>query len=158
MKIRTLTPGDTGIIQSWLTPEMMEKINTGSPDTSKPSLLVVITTDDDIPVGLLEISSIDHVNKNARFGIMIADSANGSRFFLRAVKAFLRRCYTDLELHKIYFRVPVDNEYAQKVNRYFGFIEEGVDRDAVFINGRFKDITVFSMTAKEFEERCRKWA
>lgn len=157
MKIRALIPGDTEIIQSWLTPEMMEKINTGSPDTSKPSLVVMVTTDDDIPVGLLELSSIDHVNRNAHFGIMIADSSKGSRFFLRAVKAFLRRCYTDLELHKIYFRVPVDNEHALKVNRYFGFVEEGIDRDAVFIKERFKDIIVFSMTADEFERKCQKW-
>lgn len=157
MKIRKLKPEDNEIVQSWLTPEMLEKINTGSPDTSKPSLVAVITTDDDIPIGLMELSSIDYVNKNARFGIMIADSSKGSSLFLRAVRTFLRRCYSDIDLHKIYFRVPVDNEHAKKVNRYFGFTEEGIDRDAVFINGRFKDIIVFSMTAEEFEERCRKW-
>jgi RimJ/RimL family protein N-acetyltransferase len=158
MKIRPLTETDTPIIKAWLTPDMLSKINTGSPDSSKPSMLVMIETDDNIPVGLMELSSIDYTNMNARFGIMIADSSKGSRFFLRAVKVFLRQCFIDLELHKIYFRVPVDNEHALKVNRYFGFVEEGVDRGAVYVDGQFKDIVVMSMTAEEFERKCQKWA
>lgn len=157
MKLRELKPDDNKLVQSWLTPEMMEKINTGSPDTSKPLILAMITTDDDTPVGILELSSIDHENKNAHFGIMIADSSKGSRFFLRATKSFLNRCYKDLDLHKIYFRVPIDNTHALKVNRYFGFVEEGVDRESVYINGRFKDIVVMSMTKEEFERKCQKW-
>jgi RimJ/RimL family protein N-acetyltransferase len=158
MRIRELTDDDKPLIQSWLTPDILNKITTGSPDTSKPSLLALIETDDNVPVGLIELSSIDYQNMNARFGIMIADSLKGSRFFLRAVKVFLKRCFEDLELHKIYFRVPADNEHALKVNRYFGFVEEGIDREAVYINGKFKDIVVMSMTAEEFERKCQRWA
>lgn len=158
MKIRQFTEDDERITRAWLTPDMLHKITTGSADTSKPSLLVMIDTDDDIPVGMMELSSIDYTNLNARFGIMIADSSKGSRFFLRAVKTFLKRCFEDLELHKIYLRVPADNEHALKVNRYFGFVEEGVDRGCVYRNGKFKDIVVMSMTAEEFEGKCQKWA
>jgi len=117
----------------------------------------MIVTDADKPVGVMELSSIDTVNQNARFGIMIVDSSGGSRLFLRAVKAFLTWAFTELKLHKVYFRVPVDNEHALKVNRYFGFYQEGVDRDAVFINGQFKDIVVMSLTETEFEGKCKQW-
>lgn len=155
MKIRDITPNDI-LIYSWLTHEMQNKINTGSPDTSKPSLIVAITTDDDVPVGLMELSSIDFQNKNARFGIMIG-APTGRRFFLGAVKAFLKRCFIDLDLHKIYFRVPADNEHALKVNRYFGFTEEGIDREAVYCSGQFKDIVGFSMTKEEFGRKWNEW-
>ena len=87
MHFRALETKDMDIIQKWLTPEMLNKIDTGSPDESKPYFIVVIAAEDDSPVGLMEISSIDMDNKNARFGVMCID-ARGYQYYTGWLRLF----------------------------------------------------------------------
>ena len=64
--------------------------------------------------------------------------------------------YYKIKLNKCYTHVFEDNLQSINSNLKFGMKKEGILRNNVFRNKKFKNVVVFSMLKKEFERKYER--
>ena len=110
-------------------------------DTGKACLMIICLTDNDRPVGCVQIKDIDRVHNKGEYGIFIGEAdAQGKGYGNEAAKMMLRYGFEELSLHRIYLEAIEGNERAIKSYENAGFIKEGVLKDNVLIDGSYRNI------------------
>jgi len=100
-------------------------------------------------IGICQLFNIDFINSNAELQIRIGNSTyQGKGLGREAVKAVLQYSFNDLGLHRVYLKVFSTNVYAIKAYQKLGFNQEGILKEAAFINGRFIDILMMAILNK----------
>lgn len=102
-------------------------------------------------LGLVSLTNIDHLNQSAVLHIMIGDTARqGKGMGTFAVKAMLDHAFQNLNLHRVELKALTSNERARHVYEKVGFVREGILRKAVYKNGEFVDLYVYSLLREEY--------
>lgn len=115
--------------------------------------LAILTDESKRYVGNVNLTNIHPINASAEFSILIGDeSARGKGVGLLATKMILTHGFKNLNLHRIYLTVLVDNQPALTLYEKVGFKRDGIEREAVFKNGKFQDLVCMSMLKHEFQE------
>lgn len=115
-------------------------------DTGKAVQFIICNSDDNAKIGSVYLRDIDIINRKAEFGIFIGEREYLGRGYGRiATKQILEYGFNELRLHKIFLRVLLDNIQAIKAYRSVGFVEEGIFRDDVLINNKYRDIMFMSI-------------
>jgi diamine N-acetyltransferase len=126
---------------SW--PEHIKWVTTRLENGSETFFVIAL---EDRPIGVINLSSIDHHNKSADFSIRIGESTDqGKGFGTQAVRLLIEFCWRDLNLHRISLTVFSDNSRAIASYKKSGFEFEGELREAAFISGSWRDLTVMSI-------------
>ena len=103
-------------------------------------------------VGIVSLVQIDLISKNACFGIVMGDKKRQGRGIgTDATRVVVQYGFDMLNLNRIYLLVPAYNARAKSVYRKIGFVREGVMRRHVFMNGRYHDVEVMGLMAREFK-------
>lgn len=112
-----------------------------------------IKTEDGDYLGNIELTAIDRRSRKAEIGLMLGVKDSWGKGFARdALKGMCRYGFQELGLHRIYARVLQFNQRAHKLFERNGFRDEGVEREGYFAAGRFWDVHVYAVLAREFEE------
>ena len=110
----------------------------------------------DRAVGSCYLRDISSTNKSAEFGIFIGeDDARGKGYGTMAGKLLLDYGFNSLGLHRIFLRVFEDNTAAIRSYRKIGFREEGVFKDMIYQNGRYRSM-VFMACFNENEKNVSR--
>jgi RimJ/RimL family protein N-acetyltransferase len=105
-----------------------------------------VMTLEDRPIGVVNLSSIDSHNRSADFSIRIGESSDRGRGYgTQAVQLLIDFCWRDMNLHRLSLTVFSDNSRAIKSYLKSGFEFEGELRDAAFISGTWRNLTVMSI-------------
>jgi diamine N-acetyltransferase len=98
-------------------------------------------------VGLIGLDHLDHRNQSAEYGRLLIASAEARRlgYAKDATETLLAYAFGELNLRRIYLRVYADNTGALGLYERCGFTREGVEREAVFMGGRFRDVVLMSV-------------
>lgn len=97
-------------------------------------------------VGAVYLLSIDWLNRDAEFAIWIgAVASRGMRIGEAATRLMLAHAFGDLNLNRVHLSVLAHNEPAIRLYRKVGFVEEGVQRQAVFKGGEYRDLVLMAM-------------
>ncbi|OGQ46671.1 MAG: hypothetical protein A3H42_04230 [Deltaproteobacteria bacterium RIFCSPLOWO2_02_FULL_46_8] len=97
-------------------------------------------------IGFCKLVNMHRVCRSAEMQIKIGDRAYLSQGYgSEALGLLLRFAWDDLNLHRVYCYVFADNERAIKLYEKFGFLREGVMREAAFIDGEYKDIIIMGI-------------
>jgi len=107
--------------------------------------LIICRKDDDKKIGTINLSSINHKNQKAEFGVMISEIYWNKGYAFEASNKFINYAFNEFNLKKIYLEVLEENEAAIKLYHKLGFIKEGSLRDSIFKNGEFKDVLVMAI-------------
>jgi RimJ/RimL family protein N-acetyltransferase len=103
------------------------------------------------PVGLLGLRGVNWRSRDAEYWIYIGEgSARGKGVADEASRLLLRFAFHTLGLHRIFLQVDAINERAIRLYQRLGFREEGVLKQASFVDGRFVDRILYAMLADEF--------
>jgi diamine N-acetyltransferase len=115
-------------------------------------VLLAIETIDGVHVGNIGLHSIDWKNRAAELGIVIGDRAYWSQGYgTDAVRTLLDLAFREMNLHRVFLRVDVDNARGIRCYEKAGFQREGTSRDATFREGVYHDQYVMSILESEFE-------
>lgn len=107
---------------------------------------IILTKKDEIPVGSVYYRDIDSDNNSAEYGVFIGeDSARKKGIGSEVARLFTRYGLRELGLHRISLRVLSDNEVAYRTYEKAGFRKEGVFRDMVYLDGRYRDVVFMSL-------------
>lgn len=108
------------------------------------NLHYAIVDENDEYMGTISLKNINRRDKNAEYAIVTRSIAHGKGYAMTATKEILALGFEELGLEKIYLYVSVNNVGANKFYRKCGFVEEGVFRKHILINGVLEDIRWFS--------------
>lgn len=86
-------------------------------------------------LGTISLKNISHVNDKAEYAVVARRCALGTGAARKATEELLQYAFAELRLHKIYLSVLAENKRAQKFYEKCGFVREGLEIDAVKING-----------------------
>ena len=117
------------------------------------TIRLMIELENGYTIGMIMLQNIDYINKNAEIGIKtyVPDYTYRMKHDTEdAIYAMLYYAYNYLNLECIYGYVINDNRDAIKFNKRLGLHEDGTIRNKLYVNGEYKDMTVFSMLRNEF--------
>jgi RimJ/RimL family protein N-acetyltransferase len=114
-------------------------------------VLLAIETSEGVHIGNLGLHSINWKDRAAELGITIGEKEYWGRGYgTDAILTLLRLAFEEMNLHRVYLRVDVDNVRGVRCYEKCGFQKEGTLRDAVFREGRYHDQHLMGILRREF--------
>ena len=108
--------------------------------------LIIMDNETDIPIGMTLLEDIDHKNRNACWGIYIADLKYRKRIFaLESTYLLLNYAFDYLNLYKVYGNTLSTNPKGRKFHQKIGFTEEAMFSKHVFVDGSYSDLLWISL-------------
>jgi RimJ/RimL family protein N-acetyltransferase len=102
-------------------------------------------------IGIAVLKDINLINRSSEFAIYIGDKEfRGKGLSLEATLETLRFGFFKLGLHRIYLKVLEENEIAVKLYKTAGFVKEGLCRNSVFKNNKYKNELIMAILKEEF--------
>jgi RimJ/RimL family protein N-acetyltransferase len=104
-------------------------------------------------IGSCQLFNIHPVFRSAELQIRIGEADELSKGYGKeAVHELIKYGFFQLNLERIYLQVFADNIRAIKAYEKAGFLKEGSQRHAAFIDGNYKDIIMMGILKNEFHE------
>lgn len=111
---------------------------------------VGIKLDDGTLVGMMILFNISETHQKAEFGIRIIES-RGVPVAAKAFVGFISDIFNKTPLNRIYMRIHSDNKRCLSNAERIGLRYEGTEREALCIDGKFKDVIVMSVLRSDYE-------
>lgn len=131
----------------------------GVPSRDRVDFLIVLKQTNEL-LGEVVLNEIDPMNRSANIRIGIQGTHHrGKGYGTQALIEMLRYGFEELNLHRIELGVYAFNPRAIHVYEKIGFQREGVQRDALYSEGKFHDMILMAMLEDEFRslhERSRE--
>lgn len=106
----------------------------------------IIEKEDVGPIGSVYFRDLDYIFHSGEFGIFIGvDEMRGRGYGSLAAKSFVDFGFSFLKLHRISLRLLEDNKAAYQSYLSVGFQKEGVFRDMVFLDGKYRNIVFMAI-------------
>ncbi len=116
---------------------------------------VILALPERVPVGTIGLSQIDHVHRNAEYGILLGEPAYRGRGFARAAsRMLLQTAFADWGLHRVSLRVRDRNERARRLYESMGFRLEGVLREQARRGAGYEDVLIMGLLESEWRTRA----
>ncbi|WP_043630140.1 GNAT family N-acetyltransferase [Nonomuraea candida] len=103
--------------------------------------------------GEIVLNELDTDNLACNLRIMLGPRAAGKGYGTEAIELVLAHAFGTTPLHRISLGVYAFNERARHVYKKVGFVEEGVERDALLWDGRWHDAVLMSILRPEWQAR-----
>ena len=112
-----------------------------------------IVDENDQILGLISLTGIDQLNRSGELHLMIGRIENRKKGIGSfAVKEMLHHAFCNLNLNRVELSSVETNNISPKLYTKLGFKKEGVKRQAVFKQGRYLDMKLFSLLKEEYME------
>ncbi|WP_370476725.1 GNAT family N-acetyltransferase [Tamlana flava] len=109
-------------------------------------LRLVISSYENVTIGLIDLFDFDFKNKRAGIGILVKSPNDRLKGYGKeALKLLVNYCFTHLGLHQLFCNISEENEASQKLFKSQGFIEVGLKRDWNVINGGYRNEYLFQL-------------
>lgn len=101
-------------------------------------------------IGRIGLHFIDANNKTGAIGYWISEGFQGKGIITNACKALLHFGFTDLNLNRIEIKCATENLKSKAIPEKLLFKQEGIQRQAEFLNNQFTDLYVYSLLKEEW--------
>jgi len=103
-------------------------------------------------VGSIAFQQIDWHNRFTSMGYYLIQKAEGHGIMTRSVQALLNYAFFHLGLNRVEIRCGEKNVKSRMIPERLGFVKEGKIRDGELLNGRFHDLILYSMLARDWNQ------
>lgn len=97
--------------------------------------------------GAIGLHALDWSNRSAQIGYWLGPAEQGHGTMSRACAALVTYAFRDLLLHRVEIRCAVENRRSRAVPERLGFSLEGTLAGAHVLQGTFRDIALYAITA-----------
>lgn len=116
--------------------------------------LLIIRRSDDALIGGVTLTNIRlGASRSASIGYWIGKPFVRNGYARAAISAVLEHAFTTLGLNRLEAACQPENVASRTLLENVGFVNEGIARDYLFINGGWRDHLLFAITAGEFAQR-----
>lgn len=103
-------------------------------------------------IGNVGLTRMIWKDRLARAGLVIGEKDQWGKGFGRdALRTLARYAFEEMNLHRLELEVFDFNERARRCYRSCGFQHEGIRREALFRGGRYHDVIVMGLLARELK-------
>ena len=115
---------------------------------------IIYENKNNTPIGMTLLESIDNRNRNAVWGIYIADLAFRRRFYaVDAVMLILDYAFSYLNMKKVYGNTLSGNDKGRRFHQSIGFTEEAVFKNHVYVDGGYCDLHWIRMFKNDWDSK-----
>ena len=101
-------------------------------------------------VGVFRIDELDHLNQSAQIGLDVHPDFQNRGFGTEIYKIFFNTLFNNWNLNRLYLETLASNTRARKLYAKLGMKEEGQAREAIFRDGKYNDLILYSLLRSEF--------
>lgn len=124
--------------------------------SNKNLVLAIVSKKNDAHIGNIALQCINWIAKNAEFAIIIGEKKYwGKGIAKEAADLILRHGFSALNLHRIYCGTSEDNVPMQSLAVYLGMKKEGLRRQALFKDKKYKNIVEYGILRHEYSKMVR---
>lgn len=107
-----------------------------------------------IPIGYIGYQDLDFENQRVSIGLYLAESSNNILDAGIMISYFsLEYAFKELKINKIWTYVLKKNKKALKLNKYMGYLEEGMLRKHFLKSGILEDACLLGILKEEWNEK-----
>lgn len=109
-------------------------------------LRLVISSYDDVAIGMIDLFDFDFKNRRAGVGILIKETGNRLKGFgQEALKLLIDYSFRHLDLHQLYCNISEENGASIKLFSNQGFKNIGLKKDWNYVNGSYKNEYLYQL-------------
>lgn len=113
---------------------------------SKNIRLAICTIDNNIYIGNIYLTNIDWISRKAESHILIGNHDYWrSAYGIDAYSQLIEFAFNQRNLHRLQALILENNIASQKLHEKLGFVCEGILRDSVFKDGKYKNQIIYSL-------------
>lgn len=101
------------------------------------------------PVGYVIMAGLSNPNRNIEFRRIVI-SEKGKGYGRETLKLIKKAAFEKLNAHRLWLDVRYKNSRAQNLYRSEGFVEEGILRECILVNGIHESLVVMSILEYEY--------
>ncbi len=163
--LRPIEISDVPLLTKWINdPDVRMYLQTNKPMSEiaerkwvesladgKGGITLLITTYTGVPIGVMGLHDINHIDGTATTGAMIGEKRYwGKGYGSDAKRALLAYAFETLNLRKICSRVYAFNTRSIAYSRKCGYVDDGVQHKHVFRNGEYHDVVQLAIFKDEW--------
>lgn len=103
--------------------------------------------------GFISLHHINNHDKSAEIGYWVAQEHTGKGLVTKSAAKLLEYGFKELKLNRIVIKCVPENVKSCAIPEKLGFTKEGIEREGGWLRTRFVDHVVYSMLAKEWENK-----
>lgn len=109
-------------------------------------LRLVISSYEDVALGMIDLFDFDFKNKRAGVGIVIQEPNNRLKGYgQEALRLLIDYSFSYLNLHQLYCNISEENQASIKLFTNQGFKKIGLKNDWNLVNGSYKNEYIFQL-------------
>lgn len=111
----------------------------------------------DMHIGNASIQNINYINRSAEMAIIIGNKNYWNKGVSTEILALLIEYgFIRLNLNRISAATPLINKGGQQICEKNNMKKEGIMREAMFKNGKYNDVAVYSILLKDYRKQNNK--
>jgi diamine N-acetyltransferase len=116
--------------------------------------LIIEEINNNIPIGLIQLTNIDYISGTAQWGFIIGDkSKRGRGYSVEAPHMLFSYAFNVLNLRKLYGYPLVFNKMTLRMHQKIGIIhEEGILKKQYYLNGEYHDAFILSIFRDDYPD------
>lgn len=124
---------------------------------NKSLRFTVVLKENNSVVGMVNLVDIDWKNGTAMHGIRLSDDAPKNQGIgTDAVMTLMRYAFEELRLHRLNGGRIEDNYASEKLYKKCGWVDEGIQRESIFCEGKYHDYISVGILAQEYFEKKKE--
>jgi RimJ/RimL family protein N-acetyltransferase len=131
--------------------EDIESFSNFKPETKR--LMFTIENLEGTNVGAFNLNSIDERNGTFSIGIQVDRDHRGKGYGTAAMEILLDYAFNERRLNKFNVSVIEGNIGSATMLEKLGCIQEGIRREMIFTQGKYKDEILYGLTRSEFNQK-----
>lgn len=101
-------------------------------------------------VGCIGLHGIDWSNKKSSIGYWLGSEYQGKGMMTSCCRAVINHVFHDLALNRVEIRAAELNRKSRAIPERLGFMQEGIVRDAEWLNDHYVNHVVYGMVRREW--------
>ena len=108
---------------------------------------------DGVLAGVLGQDHVDSLNRKTELGYWLDPEHRGRGIVTRSTARLTDYAFTDQDCNRVVLHCAVGNVKSRAVAERLGFVQEGILREAEWLNEHYVDLVVYSMLKSQWENR-----
>ncbi|MFD2604281.1 GNAT family N-acetyltransferase [Euzebyella marina] len=100
-------------------------------------------------VGYVILAGLENRNRSIELRRIVINQ-KGKGFGRKTIKQIRKRCFKEHNCHRLWLDVLETNERARQLYKSEGFVEEGILRESVWVDGKYVNLIVMSILESEY--------
>jgi ribosomal-protein-serine acetyltransferase len=107
--------------------------------------------------GAVGVHPINWPDRSSSIGYWLDAAYEGRGLITRACQVLLHYLFEEMRLHRVEIRCGTGNHRSCAVPRRLGFIQEGIAREAQWVNNRWIDLAIWRGNGARKDQPIQRW-